>query len=138
MNKLLTIGKLAKVSDVGVETIRFYHRKGLLAEPATRNGAFRVYPDVYVSKIRFIKKAQQLGFTLAEIKDLLLLDQNKNATCKSVALKAQAKVEEVKAKIDGLRKMEQALMKIIVACGQGPQAKACCQVSDCFDKNVEP
>ncbi len=134
MNDLLTIGKLAKRAHVNVETIRFYEKKSLLKKPNTKVGAFRVYPDEYISKILFIKKAQDLGFTLNEIKDLLILDQNKRSTCENVAQKARIKVEEVQEKIKSLKKMEKSLKKIITACEDGPEAKACCKVSDCFDR----
>lgn len=129
----LTIGKLANSSEVNVETIRFYERKGLLKIPSQKRGAFRVYPEDYISKIRFIKKAQDLGFTLKEIKELLILDQNTRATCSSVSEKAQKKMNEVQEKIDALKQMEKALKKIVKACDQSPEAKACCRVSDCFE-----
>ncbi|WP_273869973.1 heavy metal-responsive transcriptional regulator [Halobacteriovorax sp. GB3] len=133
MTQPLTIGKLADASNVNVETIRFYERKGLLKRPTTKAGAFRVYPNQYISKISFIKKAQELGFTLAEIKDLLLLDQNTSATCAHVSKKANKKLLEVKEKIESLKKMKKSLEKIIHACDAGPDIKACCRVSDCFD-----
>ncbi len=129
----LTIGKLAQASDVGVETVRFYERQGLIKKPQTKVGAFRIYPEEHIAKIKFIKKAQDLGFTLKEIKDLLLLDQNTRSTCADLAKKADKKLSEVKLKIHDLKKIEQALMKLQKACEQSSEAKACCKISDCFE-----
>ena len=133
MDESLTIGKLAKASNVNVETIRFYEKKGLLKKPLTKKGAFRIYPEVYVSRLEFIKRVQELGFTLSEIKELLLLDENTKSTCSHVSKKATFKLEEVKEKIRSLKRMEKSLKRIIEACDQGPEIKACCRVSDCFD-----
>ncbi len=129
----LTIGKLAGEADVGIETIRFYERKGLIKKPTTKQGAFRVYAIDNVSKIRFIKKAQDLGFTLKEIKDLMTLDQNTKATCSDVAKKTEVKLQEVNEKIKNLKKIEMALTKLLSACKTSKEAKACCKVSDCFE-----
>lgn len=129
----LTIGKLAGAADVGIETIRFYERKGLIKKPTTKLGAFRVYATENVSKIKFIKKAQDLGFTLKEIKDLMSLDQNTKATCSDVSQKTEIKLQEVKEKIKNLKKIEMALTKLLNACDVSKEAKACCKVSDCFE-----
>lgn len=137
MNDSLTIGKLAKVSDVNVETVRYYERKGLLKIPSNKKGAFRVYPEDYIAKINFIKKAQDLGFTLSEIKELLTLDQNIRSTCSVVSKKAESKMVEVRKKIASLKKMESSLKKLIKACDVGPDAKACCKVSDCFESKCK-
>lgn len=133
MNESLTIGKLAKASYVNVETIRFYEKQGLLKQPNSKKGAFRVYPEGYISKIGFIKRAQKLGFTLTEIKDLFRLDQNTRATCGSVSRIAETKVNQIREKIKSLKVMEKSLLNVIAACEAGPEQKACCRVSDCFD-----
>ena len=72
-NPPLTIGRLAKAAEVNIETIRHYQRKGLIVEPEKPLGGFRHYPDTSVDRIRFVKRAQQLGFSLEEIKQLLCL-----------------------------------------------------------------
>ncbi|HEV2398205.1 MAG TPA: MerR family transcriptional regulator, partial [Candidatus Sulfotelmatobacter sp.] len=77
MSENLTIGILAKHSDVNVETIRYYQRRGLLQEPSKPSGGFRQYPQESVKRVRFIKRAQMLGFTLEEIQGLLALDERK-------------------------------------------------------------
>ena len=76
----MTIGKLAKAAGVGVETIRFYERKGMIKRPSNRGGGFRQYPEDEVSRIRFIKRAQELGFTLREVKTLLDLQSKRKIT----------------------------------------------------------
>ena len=133
MNESLTIGKLADAALVNVETIRFYERIGLLRRPTQKKGAFRVYPAQYISVIVFIKKAQELGFTLKEIAELLKLDSNTRATCAHISKKAQGKLEQVQEKIQSLKVIEKALKKIVTACEIGPEEKACCRVSDCFE-----
>lgn len=129
----LTIGKIAAAANVGVETIRFYERKGLLKKPVDKVGAFRIYSKDSISKIKFIKKAQDLGFTLKEIKELITLDHNIKSTCFNVAKKTETKLKEVKDKIQNLKKIESALEKLLNACLLSPEAKACCKVSDCFE-----
>ena len=101
----LTIGKLAEKAQVGVETIRFYERKGLIKKPTSRRGAFRVYSNELISKIYFIKKAQDLGFTLNEVKELLELNTKPRITCGTVKIKTLAKIEEIDAKIADLKRM---------------------------------
>ncbi len=131
----LTIGKLAKEAGVGVETIRFYEREALIKRPQTKRGAYRVYPSADIPKIRFIKRAQELGFTLKEIKVLLSLDQNTRATCEDVAKKAEEKRQEIRVKMGDLLKMERALTKLIGACRKTPETMVCCKLSDCFEDN---
>lgn len=132
MNESFTIGTLAKIAKVNVETIRFYEKKGLLKRPTSKKGSFRVYSKDYVVKMNFIKQAQALGFTLKEIKEFLFLDESKTATCHTVSERANEKLLEVREKIKALRKMEKSLLKIVASCDLGPDAKACCKVSDCF------
>ncbi|MEE8548253.1 MAG: MerR family DNA-binding protein [Alphaproteobacteria bacterium] len=117
----MTIGKAARLSGVGVETVRFYERRGLIDQPPTpANGGFRVYPEPTVERIRFIRQAQELGFSLAEIAGLLALRADPSADCAEVRDHAEAKLDEVERKIAGLEHLRQALAQIIAACpGQG-------------------
>lgn len=85
----MTIGKLAKQSGVGVETIRYYERRGLIERPQERRGAFRVYTPETVSRIRSIKRAQSLGFSLKEIKELMALRLEEGAMCGDVLLQTE-------------------------------------------------
>ena len=129
MRTSLKTGDEAKQSGVNVETLRFYERKGLLTEPPRRMSGYREYPPEAVQQIRFIKRAQQLGFSLREIKELLTLRVEPGTTCAQVRQRAQEKVEEVQQKIADLQAMEQALQNLIGTCsGRGPASQ--CPILD--------
>ena len=130
--KTLTIGKLANEAAVRVETIRFYERKGLLKKPSAKSG-FRQYPIEDIQKIRFIKRAQELGFTLKEVQELLRMNTNPKATCGDVQKLAEIKLQEIEEKIRDLQKMRAALMKIDRACEDSKEAVACCRITECFE-----
>lgn len=131
---MMTIGKVAKESGVGVETVRFYERKGLIQKPKKSGGnAFRSYQPDDARKIRFIKRAQELGFTLREIKELLDLNASPRATCDDVRVRAEAKLEEIEAKIKDLKRMKQSLKALEDACNKSREAMACCRIMDCFE-----
>lgn len=117
----LTIGKAAHAAGVGVETIRFYERRGLIEQPPKPSGdGFRVYPPEVVARIRFIRQAQQLGFSLREIQELLSLRADPAADCGKVRRRATAKLEEVNRKTGELQAMRDALEAVIAACpGRG-------------------
>lgn len=89
--KPLTIGHLARLAGVGVETVRFYERQGLLAEPERRQSGYRQYSDEVIQRLRFIRRAKELGFSLAEIRDLLSLRDDPAATAADVRRRAEAK-----------------------------------------------
>jgi len=110
---LLTIGRLARAAGVGVETIRYYQQRLLLPIPAT-NGGFRQYPAELVDRIRFIKRAQELGFSLDEIAGLLRL--NDGSDRKSIRNIANARLVQIEAKIADLRRMEGVLKHLIAVC----------------------
>jgi len=129
----LTIGTLAEESGVGVETVRFYERQGLLKKPPKRATGYRQYSADDARRIRFIKRAQELGFTLQEINGLLTLNDTRKSTCGDVKNRADLKVAEVKAKIRDLQQMKRSLEDLIEACGGGPKAAAECRILDCFE-----
>ncbi len=129
MNRF-TIGKLARASGVGVETVRFYERKGLIARPTAREG-YRIYSEDDARRIRFIKRAQELGFTLKELKTLLELNANRRLTCAEVQHHTDAKTSEVEAKIRDLQKMKRSLKNLSKACDDGKDAVAQCRIPDC-------
>ena len=110
---LLTIGRLARAADVGVETIRYYQQRLLLPIPAT-NGGFRQYPAELVDRIQFIKRAQELGFSLDEIAGLLRL--NDGSDRKSIRNIANARLVQIEAKLADLRRMQSVLKHLIAAC----------------------
>ncbi len=116
-----TIGKAAREAGVGVETIRFYERRGLISQPPkTRDAGFRVYPEETVRHVRFIRQAQELGFSLREIHELLSLRAAPEADAGDVRARATAKLDEVCRKIEQLRRIRAALEDLIAACpGRG-------------------
>lgn len=98
----ITIGELAKEADIGVETIRFYERQGLITAPPRTASNYRIYPEEEISRLRFIKRAKMLGFTLNEIKDLLALSHDPQATRADIKDRTVAKIADVNRKIDDL------------------------------------
>lgn len=111
--KTLTIGRLARASGVGVETIRYYQQRSLLPVPGTR-GAYRHYPVILVDRIRFIKRAQGLGFTLDEIGELLRL--NDGVDRRSIRALAARRLEQVETNLSDLRRMRHALKEMLAHC----------------------
>ena len=108
-----TIGKLAREAGVNVETVRYYQRINLIDEPRGGLSGYRHYPREVVARIRFIKRAQQLGFTLSEIGELLELD---DGCCTDVRHVAESKRDRVQSQIDDLLAIREALDELIVAC----------------------
>ena len=131
----MTIGKLAELAGVGVETVRFYQRKKLLREPKAIR-AFRTYNEEDAQRITFIKKAQDLGFTLNEVKDLLELNTKPRITCGAVKQKTLQKIEEIKTKINDLERMKSSLEKLACACDGNQDSIKQFKVQECFDINL--
>ena len=115
----LSIGELAGTANVNVETIRFYERRGLLPEPPRRPSGYRAYPPDAVTRVRFIKRAQVLGFTLAEIDELLELRVDEETTCDQVRQQVEDKLAEVEAKLRMLQEMQHALTAMAASCDHG-------------------
>lgn len=124
----MTIGKLAKQSEVTVETIRHYQRIGLLNEPAKAQSSYRHYPPDAIGRIRFIKRAQQAGFTLKEIATLLSLD---GAHCADVRQLAEQKCQQIDQQIKNLTALRQVLETLVNDCQQTASA-ARCAILDAF------
>ena len=112
----MRIGELARSVGVGVETIRFYERKGLIHEPPRRSSGYRQYEAGAVRRLRFIRRAKELGFTLAEIKGLLDLRAGREIHCEDVRRELEAKVEDIETRIADLRHMKRALMNFSQTC----------------------
>lgn len=127
----ITIGKLAQMSGVGVETVRFYQRKELLREPEA-NGSVRTYSHEDALKIKFIKRAQEIGFSLAEVKELLQLNTKPRVTCGTVKKKALEKIDEIDEKIASLQKMRTSLVKLSKACNSSQDSFKQYKVEECF------
>lgn len=130
----MRIGEVAHKAGVGVETIRFYERKGLIDQPRKpADGGYRSYSSETVSRVRFVREAQCLGFSLNEIEELLMLRANPDTDCADVRKRAQAKLEEVNDKIARLAGIQSALENLIQECrGEGP-ASNCCPILDALD-----
>lgn len=131
MNKSLTIGKLATASGVGVETIRFYENKELIKQPL-KNGGFRHYPHDYVARIQFIKRAQELGFTLSEVKELLNLRVQKQSKCSDVLNKTESKIIEIDEKINDLKRMKKSLQALASCCEDKSASLSECPILEHF------
>ena len=119
------------MAGVGVETVRFYQRKELLREPKS-TGKIRLYSDEDLQKIVFIKKAQELGFSLAEIKELLELNTRPRVTCGSVKQKTLGKIQEIDDKIANLKKMKKSLELLSCACEASQDQIRQYKVQECF------
>jgi len=113
MNKPLTIGHIARTAGVNVETIRYYQRVGILIEPAKPVEGYRIYPLGTVNRIRFIKRAQQLGFSLQEISELLELG---DGHCDDVRHRAEEKRTIIDLQINDLKNLRGTLDTLIQAC----------------------
>lgn len=113
---VLKIGELAKRAKVGVETIRFYERQGLLSEPDRRPSGYRQYEESVVARLEFIRKSKDLGFTLAEIKDLLGLWFDAQTRCEHVRQRAERKIVDIEDKLQTLQNMKRSLRKMIRQC----------------------
>lgn len=119
----LTIGKLARLAEVNVETIRYYQRRGLLAEPMKPCIGYRRYPADIVKHIRFIKRAQALGFTLNEVTILMKLEAAR--ACGKTRALALKKINAIDQKLTGLTIMRRALTALVRQCDAGESAKRC-------------
>lgn len=121
----LSSGELAKNCRVNLETIRYYERRGLLPKPPRTQSGYRLFSRDAVRRVRFIKRSQELGFSLREIKELLGLRIRPNTTCADVRKQAETKIADIKAKIQGLRSMQQALERLTAACSGGSPVSEC-------------
>lgn len=122
----MTRSEVADKAGVNPETLRYYEREELIPKPRRSDGGFRLYDDSYVDRLRFIQRAQDLGFTLAEIKGLLDLRVDDDATCRDVKAQAEEKIGEVETKIQDLRRIRDALSRLAEACdGKGGPTSEC-------------
>ena len=113
----LTIAAVAGNAGVGVETVRYYERRGLIQQPLRRNGAYRRYGLEHVERIRFVKRAQELGFSLEEIATLLKLQDGANRA--QIRRVASARLEQLRARLTDLRHMERVLTHLLTECESG-------------------
>ena len=127
----LTIGRLARAAGVHVETVRYYQRVGLVREPAKPFEGFRVYPPATVDRIRFIKRAQKLGFSLQDIAHLLDLG---DGHCGDVQALAKAKLAKIEAQIKDLQAMRRVLSRLVAECRSGGHGGHCPIVESLADR----
>lgn len=123
--KPLTIGLVARRAGVGVETVRFYERQGLIEEPPRRLSGYREYDKEVVSRLGFIRRAKKLGFTLKEIKELLSLRRDPSTPTADVKRLAEAKIADIETKIRSLQKMKKALEELTSACCENATTAEC-------------
>ncbi len=121
----LTIGKVAKKAGVGVETVRFYERLGLIEQPPRIDGGYRKYPEEAVNRIRFIRRAKKLGFTLKEISELLMLQKSAGVCCSDFQRRAESKRNDIVKRIEELEKMRDVLDTLIKSCSLEKSTEKC-------------
>lgn len=130
--KTFTIGQVAREAGVGVETVRFYEREGLIEEPSRRASGYRQFDESVVDRLRFIREAKELGFTLNEIRELLSLKLDPASSCGDVKERAEVKIADIEEKIRTLQRMKRALVKLTKACsGDGPTSE--CPILESLD-----
>ena len=112
----ITIGAVARRAGVGIDTIRYYERMSLLPKPQRRVSGYRDYGPDAVERLRFIRRAKDLGFTLEEIRELLALSTDRERGVKTVKQRAEARLDEVEQRIRELQRMKRGLKQLIDAC----------------------
>lgn len=112
----MRIGAVAQAADVSIDTIRYYERRGLLPEPQRRPSGYREYGPVAVERLRFIRRAKELGFSLNDIHELLVLSHDRDAGVAGVKARAEVRLAEVERRMVELERMRAALEKLIAAC----------------------
>jgi MerR family transcriptional regulator, copper efflux regulator len=120
-----TIGSVARHAGVGVETVRFYERQGLITQPPRGASGYRQYPEETVARLRFIQRAKALGFSLREIRELLSLRVDPTVQSGEVKTRAQAKIADVEEKIRSLTRIKETLVRLSAACDGYAPVQAC-------------
>jgi MerR family mercuric resistance operon transcriptional regulator len=122
----MRIGQIAAQAGVNIDTVRYYERRGLLDEPAREpSSGYRAFSPETVRVIRFIKRAQDLGFTLGEVKDLLRLREDRTASCAEVRASARAKIAAIDVKLRDLQRMKRALTLRVGSCTRNGSTRQC-------------
>lgn len=129
------IGEVATRTNVNKETVRYYEKRDLIPEPDRRRSGYRIFTQRHVDHIKFIKRAQELGFTLNEIKELLELRLYEHTTCSEIKSEAQEKYQDVVEKIEDLQRIKDTLIDLIDSCsGNGP--KGDCPILNALEGNT--
>ena len=124
-NARLSIGAVARRAGVGIDTIRYYEREGLLPEPQRRASGYRDYRPDAIGRLRFIRRAKDLGFTLEEIRELLALSTDRGRGVKGVKQRAERRLAEVEQRIRELQRMKRGLKQLIDACPGSGELEHC-------------
>jgi MerR family mercuric resistance operon transcriptional regulator len=132
----LTTGRRARASGVTAETIRYYEQRKLLNCPPRTESGYRLYPGDSVRRIRFIRHAQRLGFTLDEIAELLALRADPKRSCADVKRRAERKIADIGSRIAALKRMRRALVAISASC-EGAGSRSDCPILDALDRDEE-
>ena len=118
------IGAVASRANVKKETVRYYEKRELIPKPDRRRSGYRIFTQRHIDQIRFIKRAQELGFTLSEIKELLELRMDEETTCSEIKSEAEEKYRDVTEKIEDLQRIKETLLELIDSCaGEGPKGE---------------
>lgn len=132
-----TIGEVAKRAGVGVDTVRFYEREGLIDEPPRRPSGYRQYPPDTIQRVRFIRRAKELGFTLPEIQELISLrDGGNGRRRKDVLALAQAKMSDIDQRLAKLQAMRSALYALVETCACG-EGRPTCPILEALDEPAD-
>jgi Hg(II)-responsive transcriptional regulator len=121
----LTIGRIASRAGIGVETVRFYERQTLIDAPPRSAAGYRQYPENTIQRLRFIRRAKELGFSLKEIKELLVLHGDPKSTCSDIRQRAEKKLDDINGRIHDLKKMRAALELLLAGCSSDATSAQC-------------
>ena len=134
---MFTIGQAAERAGVNIETLRYYERKGILPRPARSDANYRVYTADTVRRVRFIKRAQELGFSLKEIQELFALRATEDTRCDEVRSRAEVKIGEIDGKIRALESIRAALGALVRECAGRRRSISECPILDALDTDIE-
>lgn len=130
---VLTVSQVAKQGGVNLQTVRYYERQGLLTPTSRTESGYRIYQKDAIRRLRFIKRAQELGFSLSEIKELLSLRVDAHTTSADIRVRAKAKLADIEQKINHLEAIHASLARLIKGCqGCGPAAE--CPILENLDR----
>lgn len=124
-SRTLRSGEVAAAAGVNVETLRYYERRGILEDPRPRPSGYREYPTDAVQIVRFVKRAQELGFSLEVIQELLELRDDTSRSCGDVRRIATEKIDEIEDRLRSLRAMKRALAKLVASCDSEASSREC-------------
>lgn len=123
--RLLSIGQVARHSGVSVETVRFYERQGLIEKPRRKESGYRQFPEAVIGRLRVLRRARELGFSLPEIREMFDLGAGGEVPCGEVRRRAEARIDEIDERVRDLEKMRLALEEVVRVCEEKNPAGPC-------------